>query len=284
MLKNRHYQRHRGLGLIELLATLSILAILIGVAVSVGRSALRKGAMAREVAASRTLITAFHGYAADHDGRYLPGLDKTAGSAMNPVWFEPYKRFITYSEAPHRYPFRLAPYFNYQLPGVIFVNGNEKQIIKSFGKIGGTFSDYGVSLCPALGINRYFVGGYVEPSGNLDHRSQTEALTRQSQADKSLLVFASAGGRADEETMLSGFHEIEPPNAENRIWSAHPWNPEANPGSYGRVDARHSGKAVCVFLDGSVELLGIEELRDMRRWSGNAKQEDNPDYRIKRPL
>jgi len=47
------------------------------------------------------------------------------------------------------------------------------------------------------------------------------------------------------------------------------------------VDGRFDGKAVCVFLDGSVRVLSIDELRDMRFWSRNAALENNPNYQPK---
>jgi prepilin-type processing-associated H-X9-DG protein len=45
------------------------------------------------------------------------------------------------------------------------------------------------------------------------------------------------------------------------------------------VDGRFDGKAVCAFLDGSVRVLSIDDLRDMRLWSKNAAINNDPNYR-----
>jgi prepilin-type processing-associated H-X9-DG protein len=54
-----------------------------------------------------------------------------------------------------------------------------------------------------------------------------------------------------------------------------------NAANYGHVHGRYDGKAVCAFLDGSVRILSIEELRDMRLWSRKAALENNPNYQPK---
>ncbi len=266
-----------GFTLLELLIAIGVVAVLAALASAGYSSAIKHARMAQEISASRTLISAYLQYPNDHDGRYLPAIDKSAGTSANPVWFEPEKRNITFSEAPHRYPFRLAPYFGYQLKGTILLNGAEKQLTKIFGKSGG-FRDYGISLSPALGLNAQFCGGYMESSGRLDYASETEAMTRQSQATRALLVFASAGGSPDESTTLQGYFKIGAPTALDGRWSSAPWVAGVNAGLYGAVDARHNGKVVCAFSDGSTRLKTIEELRDMRLWSRNAAAEDKPDY------
>jgi hypothetical protein len=43
----------------------------------------------------------------------------------------------------------------------------------------------------------------------------------------------------------------------------------------GYLSARHSGKVLSGQLDGSIELLTLEALADMRRWSTNT---DAPDW------
>ncbi len=64
------------------------------------------------------------------------------------------------------------------------------------------------------------------------------------------------------------------------MWSSVSWTLNAAASDYGNIDPRYDGKAICVFLDGSVRMLSIEELRDMRLWSANAKDEDNANYTI----
>jgi prepilin-type processing-associated H-X9-DG protein len=236
-----------------------------------------QGKMAQEVGAARVLIAAYGQYPQDNNGRLLPAIDKSAGGKGNPVWYEPEKRNITFAEAPHRYPFRLAPYFDYKLKGVILLNGAEKQIDETFGKSGG-MRDYGISMCPAFGLNYQFCGGYVESSGNLSYVSTKEAITMQSKADHPLIVFATAGGSPGDDITLKGYFKIDAPIGSDSPWSGDKWKPGSNAAEFGAVDARYNGRAVCAFLDGSVSLKSIEELRDMRLWSRRAAENNDKSY------
>jgi prepilin-type N-terminal cleavage/methylation domain-containing protein len=119
----------RAFTVIELLVVVAIVATVCGLGGAGYSSAVAKGRMMREVAAGKTLITAFQGYAIDHNGQFIPGVDKTAGSSRNPVFYEPYDRKITaMGEAPHRYPFRLASYFGNNFEGVVLFPENKAQI------------------------------------------------------------------------------------------------------------------------------------------------------------
>jgi len=54
-------------------------------------------------------------------------------------------------------------------------------------------------------------------------------------------------------------------------WSAsNSFNPLLAPGTWGNIDFRHTGKAVTSMTDGHVEIFGIDDLRDMTRWSNYA--------------
>lgn len=260
-----------GFTLLEMLVCIGIVAILAAAGLAAYKGAVTRAAMTREIAAARSLITAYTLYSSENDGELMPVVDKRVSS----VWFQPYNRNVTYFEAPHRYPFRLAPYFDYKLSGTIFVNENAKQIEKYFGRSGG-MNDYGVSCFPAFGMNHYFVGGYVGLDGQL--RYPNECLSRLPQATKtSLIVFASAGGTLGT-TTVQGYSMVDPPRGKDRIWSSTPWEPGANAANYGCVAARYDGKAVVAFLNGSVKAMKIEDLRDMRLWSHNAAMQDDPNY------
>ncbi|MCX6935895.1 MAG: hypothetical protein NTZ01_06875 [Verrucomicrobia bacterium] len=171
-----------------------------------------------------------------------------------------------------RYPFRLAPYFNYQMEGTILVNRNEAQIIRQMGS-SGTWYDYGLSAFPALGINRYLVGGRVGANGSIDYPA--ECIQTLAQTEKSVIVFISAGI-----TEVDGYEYVTPPNGPRGQWSSANWTKDSDPGNYGYVAARFDGKAVAGFLDGSVRILSLEELRDMRLWSKNAALANDPNYRV----
>jgi prepilin-type N-terminal cleavage/methylation domain-containing protein/prepilin-type processing-associated H-X9-DG protein len=261
-----------GFTLLEVLVTAGLVLILALAGAGACRNLLNKRARIQELAAGKNLITAYLAHAADNDGRYLPGMD----FSMNKVAFPPENRDVTVMHAANRYPFRLAPYFEYRLDGTILLGGNRKHIGK-LAKPGTPMFDYIVSAFPAFGINYYFVGGCVTGVGGLTYPD--ECVTRASQGAGRLLVFAS-GGATDGITRVEGFNILTPPQLYGPAWSQTAWKKNSDPGLYGNVDARHDGKAVCVFLDGSIRLLDIEELRDMRLWNRHAAEQDNPGYTI----
>ncbi len=259
-----------GLSLMELLVCLGIVTVLSTITFGVIHKASDYAAMSNELSAGRRLIVGFHLYTQDHNGQFMPGLDRTVSSIM----FRDHR--VNFAEAPHRYPFRLAPYLDYELEGAIFVNGNKEQIVEQYGSAGSIY-DYIVSLQPALGMNMFFVGGEIDGQGNMMADQRTEVVARQSQMETSLIVFASAGASysvGSNDNQLLGYHEVTAPYT----WSQMPWKESANPADYGKVAARHGGKAVCVFLDGSVKAMTIGELRDMRLWSTQAYRRNDPGY------
>ena len=85
------------------------------------------------------------------------------------------------------------------------------------------------------------------------------------QAEKSPIVFISAGT-----TDVDGYEYVIPPNGPRGQWSTAKWTKDSDPSSYGYVAARFDGKAVAAFLDGSVRVMSLDDLRDMRFWSKNA--------------
>ena len=260
---------HPGFTLIELLVVIAIVAILMAIAFPVFQSVARKAQMAREVQAGRSLIAAFNAAASDRDGVYLPGYDRTVSEVTLP------NGSVVSGVPAQRYPFRLAPYFSNRMDGTILINDNAKQIDAT--------NNYLVSCYPALGINYLFVGGDISSTGVNTYPD--ECATRMGTAGTSPLVFASACGDGSRDGLtdkVRGYCILTPPHTTNQIWSTAAWNKNSAAGDYGNVDARYSGKAVCVFLDGSVRLLGIAELRDMRVWSKNAAAQNNPDYNVAR--
>lgn len=228
----------------------------------------------REVQAGKNLIAAYNIHAAENNGTYLPGMDFT----VSRIWFQPYNRDITIMHASNRYPFRLAPYFGYQLNGTILVNDTGRHVDK-VATPGTPMHDYVVSAFPNFGINYYFVGGCL--TGSVANPTMTfpaEVTTRASQA-KSILVFATAG-TTDGNTRIEGYNILTPPRLYGSSWSGQDWVKNEDPGLHGNVDARHNGKAVCVFLDGSIRMQSIKELRDMRLWNRNAAEQNDPNYVI----
>jgi prepilin-type N-terminal cleavage/methylation domain-containing protein/prepilin-type processing-associated H-X9-DG protein len=264
--------RRQGFALLELLVVIAIIAVLAGLAFPVYQSVLGKARMTREIQAGRSLMAAFAGAAADRDGQFLAGYDRTVTELIlpngNPVGGPP----------AQRYPYRLAPYLGNRLDGTILVNNNARQI--------DTTNTYLVSCFPAMGINYIFVGGDVSSGGVITYPD--DCITRMGNASGSPIVFASAGGDGGASSgggssasgKVDGYCILTPPNLAGPMWQTAKWKSSSSPASYGNVDARYGGKAVCAFLDGSVKLLRIEELRDMRLWSRGAIEQNNANYTV----
>jgi hypothetical protein len=91
-------------------------------------------------------------------------------------------------------------------------------------------------------------------------------------------VFASARTNQDAcatGQVREGYFRLESPQ-----WLGPQWQARYDPSlasSCGNVSARWDGQAAVATANGGVELVAIEELRDMRRW---ADQADRPDWRF----
>jgi len=257
-----------GFTLVEMLVVIAVIGLLAGVSMGAYQKTMAKASLVTEVNAGKNLVQAYLNAAQENEGRYLAAYDS---SARNQPLMNAKGRPLGMPEAKCRYPFRLAPYFNHQMDGTILVNRNEAQIIQIMGS-SGTMYDYGLSVFPAFGINRYLVGGRVSSSGSIEYPS--ECIQTVAQAEKSPIVFISAGT-----TDVDGYEYVIPPNGPSGQWSMAKWTKDSDPGNYGYVAARFDGKAVAAFLDGSVRVMILDDLRDMRLWSKNAAINNDPNYR-----
>ncbi len=259
----------RAFTLLELLVVMAIIAFLTALSVPVYSSVRKSGNKTREIHAGRQLAAAYAAAAADDDGTLMAGYasratawDDLGREVQNPVC--------------NRYPWRLAKYLGYKVIGSLLVNEQEK-----IADLRDQQQEYNylVSLTPTFGMNSVFVGGNFQgifsPTGLGAKRFGSFCVTRLAQAQQpsKLIVFASAHFRNGEEH-YHGYHTLEPPLLTGRNWAG--VDDEANPKSTGYVHLRYDQKAVAVMLDGHVELLGIDELNDMRRWSNQAAELDNP--------
>lgn len=265
----------KGFSLVEILAVTTIGIVLMGMAVGAFQKFLKKGDMAQELAAGRTLGAAYMLYASENSGRLLPGYDKSVGSIDLPDGGH-----VT-GAAAARYVWRLAPYFNYDTDGIMYGKARRHAVeaTEQSGENG-----YGESL-PPYGINAYFVGGYYEngawalaPTGATMPGDETAAYVGQVEKPSSLLVFATAKNDSS-----IGHHFVMAPrniarNPGSSALAQVDWPPNNTAASSGNVDFRYDNRALCVFLDGSVRSYTFEELKDMRFWSKNAAVADNTNY------
>ena len=255
-----------------MLVVIAVLGLLAGVSMGAYQKTMAKASMGSEISAAKNLIQAYQIASVENGGRLLPAKDPAATGVKNANG-----QNISMAEVRSRYPFRLAPYFNHQLDGTVLVNRNESQIVKMMGS-SGLMYDYGVSVFPAMGINRYLVGGNLtrKPDGGFEVQYSEECVQSMAQADQSVIVFVSAGNPD-----IDGYEYVTAPLGPGGQWSSAKWSKGVDAGNYGHVDGRFDGKAVCAFIDGSVRVLSMDELRDMRLWSRKAALENNPAYQPK---
>lgn len=225
---------------------------------------MQQGRKAAEIGAAKSLISAYLAYPIDNNGALMVAHYEGASSDIDGSEYELPDGSRLGSAELHRYPFRLAPYLDHNIDGTFLVNRNRQQIENAFS---GSQFNYGISLCPALGINYYYVGGY-KVDNEVAGPGECALTLLQVEKPDSLLVFASAFTDVDGKR-VEGRYGVEPPKYRANLWNSNL-----------HVDARYNGFAVCAFLDGTVRMHTIEQLRDMRLWSKNAASQDDKDYTV----
>jgi len=255
--------------LVELLVVIAVLGLLAGLATPVLGRARKAGEQAAETSAARNLITAYLASAQDQNGILLQGYDED-GEAN----FANGTSFQAGSSEATRWPWRLAPYLNYQMEGSVLVN----ERASSVDPLNPNHS-YLVSASPSLGMNSYFVGGHENGQPAYNYATNGVCITRLAQAEKPswLIVFASARGLDPSRGKnVDGYYFVTAPNSSPRWPSA--YNPNSSARAFGQMRLSYGNKAVTAQLDGSVSLLSFEELKDMRRWANGAAVANNPNW------
>jgi hypothetical protein len=151
---------------------------------------------------------------------------------------------------------------------------------------------YRASAYPSLGINATYVGGNERmgliPSPAILRYYGNFVATRLTQVAQpgKLIVFASSrysegptrGDVQGEEQ--PGFHLLTPPRTIKVDWHG-PFDSALPAEKFGFLDLRYGGKAVCAMLGGNVELLDERQLQDMRYWSVQAAEANDPEYLLR---
>ncbi len=271
----------------EFLLSIGLLVLLGVLGMAVTKSVSRKGELLKEVSAGRGLMTAYQAYAIDHGGRVMVGQYLSGEYPQpdaDPTGYAEFKVKLPTGEvlddvSSAHYTYRLAAYLGFKIEGALLTGANLR-VAEQIKRVRAGMPHYGLSMYPSFGINDYYTRRYLAPdnASERDVGYEAERVQRLNQVEEPgrFLVFASAkyegevltsmgipGGR------LEGFHRITPPQYRTKLW------PTEN-----QLDARHDGKVLCVFLDGSVRTHTEEELEDMRYWSYRAQQEDDPNYQV----
>jgi hypothetical protein len=286
----RTYQvlRDRGFTLIELLIVIAIIAVLISILLPSMARAKGLGKQTRELAAASQMMTAFSMYTDDSKGQVLPGYP-TRDTVNGPVRVLNSSGERLFNEDAQRYPWRLAYYLNYDFRGLYQsdqVLGDLREKESEYAQYGVTY-DYVISLYPSLGMNVAFVGGSdrLQEFDRLFQRQYGRVyIQRFDQAVRPSGVMAFASARAEEQPSVpilgrpEGFFRLDPPRfgaTAGSLWaSAYDAN-AATPGlNSGFISLRHAGKAVAAHLDSHAEMLGWDQLKDMRRWADQATSAD----------
>ena len=259
--------------LLELLVVVAIIGVLAGMIFPITNAMQKKGRMVRELSAGRQLMTAYTSAMSQNDGVLLKGYDKSIQSVSMP------SGKTLSGEMCCRYPWRLAPFLSEQIEGMFLVNDNHKQTeslaVDSFEY------QYRASLNPAFGINAYCIGGYDDGSGS--GFFGTDCVTRIGGTSHSskLIVFCTARMKQAGTEITPGHFLVTPPKLWRTKWTL-PFKESSPSSSYGNVDPRWDGRAICAFLDGHVELLDETELTDMRHWSNTAADNNDRDFAVPR--
>ncbi len=291
--------------LVELLVTISIIALLVSITLPALAKARAAGRQTRELSAGNQLLKAYLTYAQDNRDKVLPGYLRSAWTdpSMDPAHeFKVWDNDKTADEDERmfgttikRYPWRIAPYLNFAREGLIVDTAlyNEYRNLRD-GKNDTDSFQRGIAESPSFGLNTTYVGGdskrgaFYPPGVRRWGQYYVTEVAKVQSADK-LVVFATARGPHAIDTIrrvVPGHHRIEGPwHASVAVggqvpsfsrWNAPnvPFRPSESPGTYGNLDFRHSSKCIGLTFDGHGELYDLEQLKDMRRWSNQANAPD----------
>ena len=273
----------RALTLTELMVVLSIIGIVLAISVPVAFSARRNAARVREANTLRSVLVSWVSYSTDQQGSLLPGY--RSGLEVRDEYGQPIPpdAYGGDAEVRKRYPWRLAPWLDQDF--MRMYSGENAGILERLRAGDRSRYYYFASLYPSFGLNSAFVGGdearfpgETTLANGAPNPFARFCLTRMSMARRPArtIVFASARTAATEDGSINeGCFRVDAP------WLTGPaprWGPAYLPGdptSFGSLSVRDWGPDAAVgTIDGAVEFLQVDSLRDMTRWCDAAPERE----------
>ncbi|MDX9912179.1 MAG: type II secretion system protein [Phycisphaerales bacterium] len=261
----------RAFTLLELLVVIAIIALLVGILLPSLAGAQRQARMSRELGACRQLMQGYLGYAMDHRDVLLPGHVNESAGLLDDMGMP-----LSPAEVARRWPWRLVSYMGCGVVGSVLVNERARELADRRASLWS----YMVSLTPSMGLNYFNFGGDMTGGGANNAPGCLFKLDRAITPTR-MIVFASARSPG-ESGPVQGYFKIVPPTKAFEYsasgWTLEKFHESGEPAAWGYVHPRWNGQAVVGFLDGHVGSLGMDELRDMTRWSNEAAREDDPHW------
>jgi prepilin-type N-terminal cleavage/methylation domain-containing protein len=273
-----------GFTLVEVLVVIGIISLLMGILLPALSSVRTTGRQTVELNAARQLMVAYAAYANTNNQRVLTGDPQGMNFRAYDQAGQPLGGGIL-DIAKRRYPWRLAPYMNYEFRGLY--NNMHMDVLEKLEL--DPLYKYKVAMFPSLGLNAQWIGGDFSSTGFASNdpesillqtygRFWVSSISGAFHPDR-LIVFASARGSdamVSGGSTLEGYFKVESPrfSAIQDVRWADRYTPGLLPSEYGYLSPRYFGEAVTAQLDGSIGTLNTDELRDMRRWANRATSED----------
>lgn len=289
-----HRSRLRcGFTLIELLVVIGIIALLISILIPSLAKARIVARQTRELAEAQQIMVAFHAYANDDKDRIITGFASPSMVNGNMIVRDSSGERLWSAnnrlEEAQRYPFRLAPWLNYDFNGLY----HDRAQLRDWQDNPNDYLDFGkdltymLSLYPSMGMNVGFVGG-SDAMGEFDPLFQRlfgrVFVSRIADVNRpcGLMAFASARGIEPPgitlATLPQGFFRVEPPifsAGQPRRWAVAYEQSTTQPGlNSGFVSLRYSNHAVAAFVDAHAGMIDWAQAQDMRLWADKADAAD----------